>query len=64
VPVAAARQADVGAADPQPVEAAGVGKHLVEQFAVRLLEGIALDQRASRLGDAVGERVADFLQLA
>jgi hypothetical protein len=62
--VTAARQAEVGAADPQPREAGGVGEHLVEQFAVRLLEGLAIDQRAARLADADGERVADLLQLA
>jgi hypothetical protein len=41
--VAAARQAEVGAADPQPAVGGGVGKHLVEQLAVGLLDGIALD---------------------
>jgi hypothetical protein len=62
--VAAARQAEIGAADPQPVEAGGIGEHLVEQLPVGLLEGIPLDQRAPRLRDATGERVADLLQLA
>jgi hypothetical protein len=61
--VTAARQAEVGAADPQPAEAGGVGEHLVEQFAVGLLEGVALDQRAAGLGEATGERVTDLLQL-
>jgi len=61
--VTAARQAEVGAADPQPVELVRVGKHLVEQLAVRLLEGLALGQRAARLRDAAGERVADLLEL-
>jgi hypothetical protein len=62
--MAAARQAEVGAADPQPVEAGRVGEHLVEQFLVGLLEGIALDQRPARIGDPAGERVANLLELA
>jgi hypothetical protein len=63
VPVAAARQAEVGAADPQPAVGGGVGKHLVEQFAVGLLDGVALDQRTGRIGDPTGEGVADLLEL-
>jgi hypothetical protein len=62
--VAAARQAEVGAADPQPGKLLRGGEHLVEQFAVGILEGVALDQRPARFGEATGERVADFLQLA
>jgi hypothetical protein len=60
--VAAARQAEVGAADPQPAVGGGVGKHLVEQFAVGLLDAIALDQRARRVGDAAREGIAQLLQ--
>jgi hypothetical protein len=63
VPVAAARQAEVGAADPQPVEAGRVGQHLLQQFAVAPLERLALAERGARLGDPPGERVADLLQL-
>ncbi len=62
MPVAAARLADVGAADPQPAVGGGVGKHLVEERAVGLLDGVALEERAARLGDAAGERVTDLLQ--
>jgi hypothetical protein len=61
--VAAARQAEVVATDPQPAVGGGVGKHLVEELAVGPLEGIALQQRAARLGELPGERVADLLEL-
>jgi hypothetical protein len=63
VPVAAARQAEVGAADPQPAVALRSGEHVVEQVAVLLLELLALDQRPAGLADAAGERVAALLQL-
>jgi hypothetical protein len=63
VPVAAAGQAEVGAADPQPAVGSGVGKHRVEELAVRLLDGVALDQRTGRVGDPAGERVANLLEL-
>jgi hypothetical protein len=62
VPVAAARQPEVGAADPQPVVALRGGEHVVEKLAVGLLELLALDQRPARLGDLHRERVADLLQ--
>ncbi|MBS1894413.1 MAG: hypothetical protein JST59_24190 [Actinobacteria bacterium] len=61
--MAATREPEVGAADPQPAEAIGVGEHLVKELAVGLLEGIALHQGAARLGDPTGERVADLLEL-
>ena len=63
MPVAAARQAEVGPADPQPAVGGGVGKHVVEERPVGFLEGVALDQRPARLGDPAGERVADLLEL-
>ena len=63
MPVAAARQAEVGPADPQPAVGGGVGKHVVEEHPVGLLEGVALDQRPARLGDLAGERVAHLLEL-
>lgn len=63
MPVAAARQPEVGAADPQPAVSGGVGEHSPEELTVRLLELLALDQRPARLGDLPGERVADLLQL-
>ena len=64
MPVAAARQAEVGTADPQPAVGGGVGKHVVEERLVGFLEGVALDQRAARVGDLARQRVADLLELA
>jgi hypothetical protein len=63
VPVAAARQAEVGPADPQPMKLLRGGEHVVEERPVGLLEGVALDQGPARLGDPAGERVADLLEL-
>jgi len=63
VPVAAARQAEIGTADPQPAIGGGVGKHLVEEPAVGLLDGITLAEGASRVGDATGERITKPLEL-
>ena len=63
MPVAAAGQAEVGAADPHPAVAGGVGEQSLEQFAVGGLEGGALGERPARLGDPDGERVADLLEL-
>jgi len=62
--VPAARQADVGTADPQPVVALRGGKHLVEQLAVGGLDRGAPRQRPVRLGDARGEGIAKLLELA
>jgi hypothetical protein len=62
--VTAAGQADVGAADPHPVVLLGFGQQARQQFAVGLLDGVAVGERAVRFGDAAGERVAQFLQLA
>jgi hypothetical protein len=45
------------------VEPGGVGQHLLEQLAVGLLEGLALGERAARVGDPAGERVANLLEL-
>jgi hypothetical protein len=61
--VAAAGQAEVGAADPQPPVGGRVGDHRLDELTVGLLEGLALGKRAARLGEATGERVAQFLQL-
>jgi hypothetical protein len=63
VPVPAAGQAEVGAADAQPAVALRGGEHVVEQSLVPLLELLALDQRPAGIGDAAGERVAALLQL-
>ncbi|HVS99785.1 MAG TPA: hypothetical protein VHE08_04640 [Solirubrobacterales bacterium] len=64
MPVAAARQADVGAADPQPVVLGGRRQHGGQQLAVAGLEGGPLGEGGTRLGDADGERVPQLLQLA
>ena len=64
MPVAAARQAEVGAADPDPAVLGGRGEHGLDQLAVGLLEGVALGERSARLGDAGRERVADALESA
>jgi hypothetical protein len=62
--VAAARQAEVGAADPQPTVGGRVGEHRLDELAIGLLDGIALGERAVRLGHTARELVADHLQLA
>jgi hypothetical protein len=62
--VAAARLADVGTGDSQPAVGGGLGEHRGEERAIGLLDGVALEQRAARLGDAARERVANFLQRA
>ncbi len=64
MPVPATGQAEIGAADPQPAVGGGVGEHLLEQVAVRLLERLALEERAVRLGDLQRQRIADLLELA
>jgi hypothetical protein len=61
--VTATRQAEVGAADPQPAVGGGVGDHRLHQLAVRLLDGVALGEGAPRLGEPPGERVTHLLQL-
>jgi hypothetical protein len=62
--VAAAGLADVGAADADPRVALRGGEHVLQQFAVRLLDEGALGESVMGLGEAGRERVADFLQLA
>ncbi len=64
MPVAAAGKADVGAADPQPVVLLRGQQHALQKFAVGLLDGVAVGERAARLGGAPRERVAQLLQLA
>ena len=64
MPVAAAGQADIGAADPQPVVLGGGGKHVLEELTIGLLDRGALGERPTGLGDAGSERVADALQPA
>ncbi|HEX3174026.1 MAG TPA: hypothetical protein VHQ43_07395 [Solirubrobacterales bacterium] len=62
MPVAAARLADVGARDPQPLEVLGPDQHPPQQLAVVGLELLALAQGTARLGDPRGEPVAHFLE--
>jgi hypothetical protein len=64
VPGAAAGLADVGAGDPHPLVILRGVQHLAQQLAVVTLDQRSLRQRLARLGDPVGEAVADRLQLA
>jgi hypothetical protein len=63
VPVAATGQADVGATDTDPAVLLRGGEQVLEQGAVGALEGGALGERAVRVGEPCGERVAHFLEL-
>ena len=63
MPVAAAGQADVGAADADPAVLLRGGEQVLEQGAVGALEGGALGERAVRVGEPCGERVAHLLEL-
>jgi hypothetical protein len=62
--VAAAVQAEVLARDPDPLEVLGGGEHPLDQRPVLVLDPAPLDQRLPRLGHAVGEAVAQRLELA
>ena len=64
MPVAAAVQPQVFAGDPHPLEVLRGGQHPIDQPSVLLLDPGALDQGRPRLGDAIGQRVADLLELA
>lgn len=64
MPGAAAGLTDVGAVDPQPLEAGRVGEHLLEQPAIFRLVALAGTERAARFGDPGGEIVADRLEAA
>jgi hypothetical protein len=61
--MAAAGQADVGAAYPHPVVLLRGQEHPLQELAVALLDGVAVGERTVRFGDAAGERVAQLLQL-
>ena len=63
MPVAATGQADVGAADADPAVLLRSGEQVLEQGAVGALEGGARGERAVRVGDPCGERVANLLEL-
>jgi hypothetical protein len=62
--VAAARLADVGAADADPRVALRGGEHLLQKLAIGLLDEGALGEDAVGLRQTGRERVADLLQLA
>src|SRR5215211_3074848 len=64
MPVPAAVETEVFAGDADPLEVLRSGEHPLDQGAILVLDLAPLDQRLARLGDAVGERVAQRLQLA
>lgn len=64
MPVAAARLADVGAADADPAVVLRCGEHVGEKLAVGLLDEGALGEGTVGLGETGREGVADLLQLA
>ncbi|HVY77972.1 MAG TPA: hypothetical protein VG898_05660 [Solirubrobacterales bacterium] len=61
--MAAARLTDVGAGNSHPLVLGGGDQHPLEQLAVARLQFVLPAQGASGLGDAVGEGVADALQV-
>jgi hypothetical protein len=61
--MAAAGLADVGARDPQPLVLGRRRQHLCEQIAVASLEIVPLVQSPAGVGDAIGKRVANPLEL-
>ncbi len=63
MPVTTAGLTDVGARDPYPLVLGGRGQHFLEQLAIAGLQFIPLDQGATRLGNAIGEGVANSLEL-
>jgi hypothetical protein len=63
VPVAAAVKTEVLAGDAHPLEVLRGGEHPPDQRPVLVLDPAPLDQRLPCIGDAVGEPVAQRLQL-
>ena len=63
MPVTAARLADVGAGDAQPLVLGRGRQHLLEQRAVARLQVVLPLQGLPCRGDAIGERVANPLQV-
>jgi len=61
--VAAARLANVGTGDSQPLVLGGRGEHVAQQLAIVLLQLVALAQRDTSLGDPSRQGVAHSLQL-
>jgi len=64
VPGAAARLADVGAFDLDPLEVRRGRQHLRQQLAVGGLDALALAQRHASIGNPFGQLVAQPLELA
>jgi hypothetical protein len=64
VPASTAWLAEVGARDPHPPELGGRGDHFSQQLAVSGLDPGALSQIDARLGDKLGQIVAQLLELA
>ncbi|MGB7589490.1 MAG: hypothetical protein WBM00_12370 [Solirubrobacterales bacterium] len=64
MPVAAARLADVGTRDPQPLELGRSRQHVRQQLAVPVLQRGPIADGATHLGDPHYERVAHGLQLS
>jgi len=62
--VAAAVQPQVLPGDLHPLEVLRGGQHPFDQLAVLVLDAAALDQGGSRLCDAIGQGVADLLELS
>ncbi len=63
MPLPAARLADLGAGDLDPLELGGIGQHRAQQLALAGLLAAALAQRRARLGDPLRQRVAQALEL-
>jgi hypothetical protein len=63
VPSAAAGLADIRAGDPQPLELGRAVKHAIEQVAIPCLQLGPLGERHASVTDALGELVADPLEL-
>jgi hypothetical protein len=63
VPSAAARLADVGAADPHPLELGRRIEHFLQQLTVLILDQHSIAKSGAGFGDAVGETIANGLQL-
>lgn len=63
MPVAATGFADVGAGDPHPLVIGRCLEHLLEQIAIAGLQFVLTPQGLVRRGDAIGEGVANALQV-
>jgi hypothetical protein len=64
VPVAAARLANVGTGDSQPLVLGRRGEHVAQQLMVALLQLVSLTQRDAGVRDSLGKGISDALQPA